>query len=194
MSIRKISTKPAALRSLQDPAVERRKICSLLTHPLGLLGWETLEPVLLAALTTRDPLLLIGKHGTGKSFLLERLAQALGLVYPKERELQDVAWDSSSALRAAIRARWPSPGDLFTQIGHPKTLQITADFLIGWRVGTLPETNSCYFCPDPQLVAGVQARCSGDLYLSRRNPDLRWERLLSAPIAFDEPGISALLL
>ena len=39
---------------------------------------------------------------------------------PKERELQDVAWDSSSALRAAIRARWPSPGDLFAQIGHPK--------------------------------------------------------------------------
>ena len=81
MSIRKIPTKPAALRSFQDPAVKHRKICSLLTRPLGLLGWETLEPVLLAALTTRDPLLLIGRHGTGKSFLLERLAQALGLVY-----------------------------------------------------------------------------------------------------------------
>ena len=81
MSIRKIPAKPAALRSFQDPAVKQCKICSLLTRPLGLLGWETLESVLLAALTTRDPLLLIGKHGTGKSFLLERLAQALGLVY-----------------------------------------------------------------------------------------------------------------
>jgi MoxR-like ATPase len=81
MSIRKIPTKPAVLRSCQGPAVKQRTICSLLTRPLGLLGWETLEPVLLAALTTRDPLLLIGKHGTGKSFLLERLAQALGLVY-----------------------------------------------------------------------------------------------------------------
>ena len=113
---------------------------------------------------------------------------------PKERELQDVAWDSSSALRDAIRARWPSPGDLFAQIGHPKPLQITAHFLIGWRVSTMPKPNSWYFCPDPQLVAGVQARCSGDLYLSRRKPDLRWERLLSAPIAFDEPGLSALFL
>jgi hypothetical protein len=113
---------------------------------------------------------------------------------PKERELQDVAWDSSSALHAAIRARWSSPGDLFARIGHPKTLQITVDFLIGWRVCTMTEANSCYFCPDPQLVAGVQARCSGDLYLSRRKPDLRWERLLSAPIAFDEPGLSALFL
>jgi hypothetical protein len=112
----------------------------------------------------------------------------------KDRALQDVAWDSSSILRAAIRARWPSPDDLFAQIGYPKTLPITADFLIGWRVGITPEPNPWYFCPDPRLVAGVQARCSGDLYLSRRNLDLRWERLLSAPIAFDEPELSALLL
>src|SRR6478752_5543197 len=81
MSTRKTPTKSAAAGSCQDPAAVDPKICSLLTRPLGLLGWETLEPVLLAALTTRDPLLLIGKHGTGKSFLLERLAQALGLVY-----------------------------------------------------------------------------------------------------------------
>ena len=76
----------------------------------------------------------------------------------------------------------------------PNHLQITAHFLIGWRVSIIPKPNSWYFCPDPQLVAGVQARCSGDLYLSLRNPDLRWEKLLSAPIAFDEPGLSALLL
>ena len=113
---------------------------------------------------------------------------------PEEWQYQNLARDSSFALRAAIRARWPSPSDLFARIGHPKPLQITTHFLIGWRVGTMTEANSCYFCPDPQLVAGVQARCSGDLYLSHRNPDLRWERLLSAPIAFDEPGLSALLL
>ena len=111
---------------------------------------------------------------------------------PKGRELQDLARDSSPDLRVTVRARWPSPGDLFTRIGEPKTLPIAADFLIGWRVGIITETNSWYFCPNPQIVAGVQARCSGDLYLSRRNPDLSWERLLSAPIAFDEPGISAL--
>jgi hypothetical protein len=112
----------------------------------------------------------------------------------KERELQDVAWDSSSALRDAIRARWQSPGDLFSQIDDPKQLQIEDDFLIGWRVVIMPKPNSWYFSPDPRLAAGVQARCSGDLYLSRRNPDLRWDRLLSAPIAFDEPGLSALFL
>jgi hypothetical protein len=111
---------------------------------------------------------------------------------PKKKEFQDAVQDGSPDLRVTVRARWPSPDDLFTRIGEPKPLPIAADFLIGWRVGIMTEANSWYFCPDAQLVAGVQARCSGDLYLSRRNPDLSWERLLSAPIAFDEPRISAL--
>jgi hypothetical protein len=113
---------------------------------------------------------------------------------PEEWQHQNLALDSSFALRAAIRARWPSSRDLFARIGDPKPLQITAHFLIGWRVSIMPEQNSWYFCRDPQLVAGVLARCSGDLYLSLRTPDLAWERLLSAPIAFDEPGLSALFL
>jgi MoxR-like ATPase len=54
---------------------------SLLTQPLGLEGWTALEPVLLAALASEDPLLLIGPHGSAKSFLLERLAKMLGLEY-----------------------------------------------------------------------------------------------------------------
>ena len=80
MSTRKFPAKTNTSKAA-SPAIKHRKIRSLLTRPLGLLGWEKLEPVLLAALTTRDPLLLIGRHGTAKSFLLERLAQALGLVY-----------------------------------------------------------------------------------------------------------------
>ena len=40
---------------------------------------EDIEPVVLAALIQQDPLLLIGPHGTGKSYLLNRLAGALGL-------------------------------------------------------------------------------------------------------------------
>ena len=109
---------------------------------------------------------------------------------PKGKEFQAVPRDCPSDPCVAIRARWPSPDDLFVRIGDPQPIQITADFLIGWRVGIL--TDGSYFCPDPHIVAGVQARCSGDLYLSRRDPDLSWERLLSAPIAFDEPAVSAL--
>jgi hypothetical protein len=93
-------------------------------------------------------------------------------------------------LRVTVCARWPSPNDLFSRTGLPKPLPVEADFLIGWRIGAL--TDSYYFCPDPQIVGGVLARCSGNLYLARRNPDLSWERLLAAPIAFDEPAISAL--
>ena len=54
---------------------------SVLTQPLGLEGWAALEPVVLAALASEDPLILIGRHGSAKSFLLERLAQALRLDY-----------------------------------------------------------------------------------------------------------------
>jgi len=46
---------------------------------LGIVGVDALEPIVLAALATESPLLLIGPHGTAKSFLLGRLSEALGL-------------------------------------------------------------------------------------------------------------------
>lgn len=52
---------------------------SYITEPLGLFGWKNLEAVLLAALATEEPLLLIGKHGSAKSFLLEKLAKTLNM-------------------------------------------------------------------------------------------------------------------
>jgi len=54
---------------------------SLITEPLGLFGWSHLEPVILASLATEMPMLLVGKHGCAKSFLLERLAEALKLEF-----------------------------------------------------------------------------------------------------------------
>ena len=48
---------------------------------LGLHGLERLAPVLLAALATEEPLLLIGPHGTAKSLLLTRIAEALSLSF-----------------------------------------------------------------------------------------------------------------
>jgi MoxR-like ATPase len=48
---------------------------------LGIVGWSRLEPVILAALAAEAPLLLVGAHGTAKSLLLTRLAEALGLCY-----------------------------------------------------------------------------------------------------------------
>jgi hypothetical protein len=54
-----------------------------LTHlpELGVYGFDRYEPVILAALVTEDPLLLIGRSGTGKTFLLNSLSEALGLAH-----------------------------------------------------------------------------------------------------------------
>jgi MoxR-like ATPase len=57
---------------------DRRQPASIL-EALGVIGMGDVEPIVLAALIQQDPLLLIGPHGTGKSYLLNRLALALGL-------------------------------------------------------------------------------------------------------------------
>ena len=46
---------------------------------LGAYGFTAQEPLILAALVTGDPLLLIGSSGTGKTFLLNSISEALGL-------------------------------------------------------------------------------------------------------------------
>ena len=46
---------------------------------LGVIGFASIEAPLLAALATESPLLLIGPHGTAKSLLLNKIAEALGL-------------------------------------------------------------------------------------------------------------------
>ncbi|MCW5941446.1 MAG: MoxR family ATPase [Fimbriimonadaceae bacterium] len=46
---------------------------------LGVYGFDAIEPLILSALVTEDPLLLIGESGTGKTYLLNSLSEALGL-------------------------------------------------------------------------------------------------------------------
>lgn len=53
----------------------------IFTSYLGLAGWAHLESVLLASLISETPLLLIGSHGTAKSYFLEQLAKTLNLEY-----------------------------------------------------------------------------------------------------------------
>ena len=54
---------------------------SLICSALGIVGWEELEPCILAALATERTLLLIGRHGSAKSVMLERLAACLNLEF-----------------------------------------------------------------------------------------------------------------
>jgi len=60
-----------AARSSHAPA---RKLADL-----GVYGFDRHETTILAALVTEDPLLLVGRSGTGKTFLLNTLSEALGL-------------------------------------------------------------------------------------------------------------------
>jgi len=52
-----------------------------LISTLGIAGWSHLDAVVLASVATESPLLLIGPHGSGKSHLLLRLAETLGLAH-----------------------------------------------------------------------------------------------------------------
>jgi len=48
---------------------------------LGIVGLDAIEAPVLAALATETPLLLIGPHGTAKSLLLTRVAEALDIPF-----------------------------------------------------------------------------------------------------------------
>lgn len=50
-----------------------------LLSEIGIFGCASIEPLIVTALVTEVPLLLIGPHGTGKSLLLNRISAALGL-------------------------------------------------------------------------------------------------------------------
>jgi MoxR-like ATPase len=59
----------------------RRKDGRRLLRALGIAGWDHLEPVIVASLAMESPLLLIGPHGSAKTLVLSRLADALGLAH-----------------------------------------------------------------------------------------------------------------
>ena len=50
-----------------------------LIRPLRVFGFDAIEPVILAALVSEDPILLIGKAGTGKTYLLNSISEAMRL-------------------------------------------------------------------------------------------------------------------
>ena len=64
-----------ARRTRRAPEHARRT----LLRPLGIVGYDAIEPAILAALASEEPLLLVSDHGAAKTLLLVRLAQALDL-------------------------------------------------------------------------------------------------------------------
>lgn len=72
--MKKSSKKPAPATAAQTRLLPPGWLRSL-----GIYGYDAVEDVILASLVTADPLLLIGKAGTGKTFLLNSLSEALQL-------------------------------------------------------------------------------------------------------------------
>ena len=132
-----MSAKPSKKQTVQYKGILR---------DLGIVGWDRQEPVILAALATRSPIVLIGEHGTAKSLLLERLAEALELQYrhynasiinfddligfpvPKDGDIEYLrtpldAWDAQAIFIDEIsRCRIDMQNRLFP-IVHEKKLQ-----------------------------------------------------------------------
>jgi len=99
-----------------------------LLRPLGVVGYDALEPALLAALATEEPLLLVSDHGAAKTLLLVRLAHALGLALRHYNasilQFDDLIGfpipDSAGAIRYAAPpgAIWEAEVAFFDEIGR----------------------------------------------------------------------------
>jgi MoxR-like ATPase len=115
---------------------------------LGVFGFDAVEPVILAALVSGDPILLIGKAGTGKTYLLNSISEAMGLEhrhynaslisfddligfpYPKEdgsgiRFLPTPAtiWEAESVLVDELSRCKPEIQNKFFSIVHERKIQ-----------------------------------------------------------------------
>ena len=65
--------------AMPDPSSPAAPTPAERLRAIGAYGFDRSAPLIFAALVTEDPLLLIGASGTGKTFLLNSLSEALGL-------------------------------------------------------------------------------------------------------------------
>ena len=70
---------PSVRSRARVPPLQRAHPPAFQLADLGVYGFDRHETTILAALVTEDPLLLVGRSGTGKTFLLNTLSEALGL-------------------------------------------------------------------------------------------------------------------
>jgi len=99
-----------------------------LLRPLGIVGYGDVEPAMLAALATGEPLLLVSDHGAAKTLLLIRLAEALGVELRHYNasilQFDDLAGFPIPDERGAIRyaappgAIWGAEAVFFDEIGR----------------------------------------------------------------------------
>lgn len=106
---------------------------------LGVYGYDAVEPIVLAALVSGDPLLLIGLHGTGKTFLLNSLSEALGLEH-RHYNASLVAFDD------LVGFPYPSPdGTGIRYLPTPATIWGAESVLIDELNRCKPEHQNRFF-------------------------------------------------
>ena len=66
---------------MAEESPKNKPVLTKFLRPLGIIGVDRIDAVVLAAIASEVPLLLIGAHGTAKSLLLTRISEALGLEF-----------------------------------------------------------------------------------------------------------------
>lgn len=138
-------------------------------HSLGLYGYDTVEPVILAALISGDPLLLVGRSGTGKTYLLNRLSEVLGLEH-RHYNASLISFDDLIG--------FPMPderGDTVRYLPTPSTIWAAESVLVD-------EINRCRPEHQNRLFALVHERRVQGILL----PDLRYRWAAMNPAGPDE--------
>ena len=96
--------KPARKDKPELPVIDTEPYTPGRLVPLGVYGFKKQELAILTALVTGDPMLLIGRSGTGKTYLLNSLSEALGLEhrhYNASTRTGCSRWFTSGACRAS---------------------------------------------------------------------------------------------
>lgn len=138
---------------------------------LGVYGYEPVEPVILAALTSEDPLLLVGKAGTGKTFLLNSLSEAMGLEH-RHYNASLIAFDD------LVGFPWPDKdGGGIRYIETPATVWQAESVLVD-------EINRCKPEHQNRLFSLVHERRIQGIGLGR----LRYRWAAMNPPGFDQSG------
>jgi hypothetical protein len=94
--------------------------CPRRLRELGVFGFDPVEVVILAALVSEDPLLLIGRSGTGKTFLLNSLSEALAADPAAFAQIEVGVWADHAWLSGTIVTRKPlahTPAQILVQAG-----------------------------------------------------------------------------
>ncbi len=138
---------------------------------LGVYGYDPVEPVILAALVSGDPLLLVGKAGTGKTFLLNSLSEALQLEH-RHYNASLIAFDD------LVGFPWPEEqGTGIRYIETPATVWKAESVLVD-------EINRCKPEHQNRLFSLVHERRIQGLKLEK----LRYRWAAMNPPGFDQDG------